>query len=77
MTNIKCLGGVCVCVFIYIYIYDKVQLQNWLYHKITILLNKINITTYLENLNDELHIIYALNTLVKFCVNRYYLLYDL
>ena len=33
-------------------------------------LNKINITTYFENLTIELHVIYALNTHVKFCVNR-------
>ena len=35
-----------------------------------ILLNKINITTYFENLTVELHVLYTLNTHVKFCVNR-------
>ena len=34
-----------------------------------ILFNKINITTYFENLIIELHIFYALNIHVKFCVN--------
>ena len=34
------------------------------------LLNKINITTYFENLIVELHVLYVLNTHVKFCVNR-------
>ena len=33
------------------------------------LLNKINITTYFENLIVELHALYALNIHVKFCVN--------
>ena len=30
---------------------------------------KINITAYFENLTVELHVLYALNTHVKFCVN--------
>ena len=34
------------------------------------LLNKINIIIYSENLTIELYILYALNTHVKFCVNR-------
>ena len=34
--------------------------------RISILLNKINITTYFENLIVKLHIFYAF----KFCVNR-------
>ena len=38
--------------------------------KTTNSLNKINITTYFENLTVELHFLYALNTHVKFCVNR-------
>ena len=33
------------------------------------LLNKINITTYFENLTVELYFLYALNTHVKFCIN--------
>ena len=33
------------------------------------LFNKINITTYFENLTAKLNILYALNTHVKFCVN--------
>ena len=33
------------------------------------LLNKINIITYFENLTVELHVIYTLNTHVKFCVS--------
>ena len=37
--------------------------------KTTILFNKINITTYFINLTVELHIFYAPNTHVKFCVN--------
>ena len=47
--------------------------------KSTTLLNKINTTTYFENLIIELHILYAHNTHVKFCINQmqYYLLYDL
>ena len=36
----------------------------------TTLLNKINITTYFENLTVELYVLYVLNTQVKFCVNR-------
>ena len=39
-------------------------------YKITTLLNKINITIYFENLTIELHVLYALNTHVKFCINR-------
>ena len=38
--------------------------------KATILLNKINITAYFENLTVELHIHYALTTYVKFFVNK-------
>ena len=38
--------------------------------KATTLLNKINITTYFEKQTMELHILYTLNTYVKFCVNR-------
>ena len=49
---------------------DKIQLQNWLNLKATNSLNKINITTYFENLIIELYVLYALNTHVKFCVNR-------
>ena len=37
--------------------------------KATNLLNKINITTYFENLIVELYVLYALNILVKFYVN--------
>ena len=33
-------------------------------------LNKMNIITYFENLTVELHVLYTLNTHVKFCVNR-------
>ena len=32
------------------------KLQNWLQPKVTILLNKINITSYFENLIVELHV---------------------
>ena len=67
--------------YIYIYIYcgkrgngnyrmEKVQLQNWLQPQATNSLNKINITAYFENLTVELHVLYALNTHVNFCVNR-------
>ena len=49
---------------------NKVSLQNQLQYKTTTLLNKINITTYFENLTVELHVLYALNIHVKFCVNR-------
>ena len=34
------------------------------------LLNKINIITYFKNLTVELHVLYALNTYVKFYVNK-------
>ena len=34
------------------------------------ILNKRNITTYFENLMVKLHVLYVLNTHVKFCVNR-------
>ena len=37
--------------------------------KIGCSLNIINITTYFENLIVELHVLYALNTVIKFCVN--------
>ena len=37
--------------------------------KATTLPNKINITSYFENLTIELHVLYALNTHFKFCVN--------
>ena len=33
------------------------------------LTQKINITTYFENLIVEFHVLYALNTHVNFCVN--------
>ena len=33
-------------------------------------LNKINIIIYFENLTVELHVLYALNTYVKICVNQ-------
>ena len=36
----------------------------------TKLLNKINITTYFENLTIKLRVLHALSTCVKFCVNR-------
>ena len=32
--------------------------------------NKINITIYFENITVELHVLYAYNTHVKFCVNK-------
>ena len=35
----------------------------------TILLNKINIITYFENLIVKLHVFYILNAHIKFCVN--------
>ena len=56
---------------------DEIQLQNWLQFKATNSLNKINIITYFENLTIELHVLYALNTHVKFVLIGYYLLYDL
>ena len=34
------------------------------------LFNKVNITTYFENLTVELYVLYFLNTNVKFCVNQ-------
>ena len=34
------------------------------------LLNKINTTTYFENLTIKLHVLYTFNTHVKFGVNR-------
>ena len=37
--------------------------------KATTSFNKINITIYFENLIVELYVLYALNLLVKFCVN--------
>ena len=39
-------------------------------HKATTSFNKIKITIYFENLNVELHILYTLNSLVKFCINQ-------
>ena len=38
--------------------------------RLQLYLVKKNITTYFENLTIELHVLYALNTYVKFCVNR-------
>ena len=52
------------------YLIDKIWLQNWLQSKTTSLLNKINITTYFENLTIKLHVLYTFNTHVKFSVNR-------
>ena len=49
---------------------DKIQLQNQLQSQAINSLNKRNITAYFENLTVELHVLYALNTHVKFCVNR-------
>ena len=34
-----------------------------------VLLNKINITTYFENLTVELYVFYALNIHVEFCID--------
>ena len=34
------------------------------------LLNKINIIIYFENLTVKLHVLYALNTHIKLCVNQ-------
>ena len=53
--------------------------QNLATKQVVALLNKINITTYFENLTVKLHILYAFNIHVKFCVNRiliiYYMIY--
>ena len=38
-------------------------------YKIGTLLNKINITTYFENITIELNVLYTLNTHIKFCIN--------
>ena len=35
-----------------------------------ILLNKINIITYFENLNVEFYVFYVFNMYVKFCANH-------
>ena len=51
------------------FIYNK-KILSKVVAKATNLLNKINITTYFENLTVELHVLYALNIRVKFCVNR-------
>ena len=40
-----------------------------LVRKVTILLNKINIITYFENLIVKLYVFYILNAHIKFCVN--------
>ena len=45
------------------------QLMHYFSSKVTTLLNKIDITAYFKNLTDELHVLYMLNTHVKFCVN--------
>ena len=45
--------------------------------KATTSFNKINITTYFENLTIEFDTLYALNTYVKFISIKYYLIYDL
>ena len=47
----------------------KLSYKTWLWPNTTYLLNKINISTYFENLTVELHILYAFSTHVKFCVN--------
>ena len=44
--------------------------QNLATKLVVALLNIIYITTYFENLTVELHVLYALNTHVKFCVNQ-------
>ena len=63
----------------YIYIYinsckndgSRIIVRQSLVTKLVVtLLNKINITAYFENLTIELHILYTLNTHVKFCINR-------
>ena len=56
---------------------NKVELQNWLWLKTTVLFNKINIITYFENLTIELHIFYTPNTHSNFVSIRFYLLCDL
>ena len=44
--------------------------QNLTTKLVVVLLSKMNITTYFENLTVELHILYTLNTHVKFCINQ-------
>ena len=58
-----------VVIYPHVLFKEKIQLQNWLQLQTTILLNKINITIYFENLTVGLHVLYILNTLIKFCVN--------
>ena len=50
------------------FIYNK-KILSKVVAKATNLLNKINITTYFENLIVELYVLYTLNIHVKFCVN--------
>ena len=76
----KALHSNCICIqgkIKDISNYDHEDILIWTnfsykisYSKATTLVNKINITTYFENLTVELYVLYALNIHVKFSVNR-------
>ena len=52
------------------YIHKFNKWQNLVIKLVVNLINKINTIIYFENLTVELHVFYALNTHVKFCVNQ-------
>ena len=49
---------------------DKFLLQTWLQPKTTTSTKKINMTIYFENITFKLHVLYILNTHVKFRTNQ-------
>ena len=58
-----------VCFFLFFFLKkEKVQLQNQLWSKAITSFKTINIITYFENITVGLHVLYAFNTHVKFCV---------
>ena len=56
-------------VIFFFYINEKSLVIKLIEFKIITLLNKINIIINFENLTVELHIFYALNINIEFCVN--------
>ena len=58
------------CVLFWLHFFEG---QNLVIKLVVILsynLNKINISTYFENLTVVLHVFYTLNTHIKFCINK-------
>ena len=71
LCNLGCIKSSAVdeCGDFFFYINEKSLVIKLIEFKIITLLNKINIIINFENLTVELHIFYALNINIEFCVN--------